>query len=313
MTFFKVGRNLNAIFAFYIMMQLVVYIISYPLLWLFSKLPMRALYGVSDVLFLILYYVIGYRKKIVRYNLRLSFPERTESELRRIEKETLRHFVDVFMEMIKSFSITEKELKKRVILTNPELPDAYFEKDQSIILVSGHYANWEWVSSTVETSIKYNLSVAYKKISNEYFDRLIKKKRNQFGVTVVPTKEFYGYILNSLKNKRYQAYGFIADQSPKLKQIKYWGTFMGIEVPVINGPEVIARKLDLPVIYFHTERIKRGFYKSSFVLLEENSKESKLNQITNKFILELEKQIRKNPEYYFWTHKRFKHMKKTSV
>lgn len=294
-------------------MQLVVYIISYPLLWLFSKLPMRALYGVSDVLFLILYYVIGYRKKIVRYNLRLSFPERTESELRRIEKETLRHFVDVFMEMIKSFSITEKELKKRVILTNPELPDAYFEKDQSIILVSGHYANWEWVSSTVETSIKYNLSVAYKKISNEYFDRLIKKKRNQFGVTVVPTKEFYGYILNSLKNKRYQAYGFIADQSPKLKQIKYWGTFMGIEVPVINGPEVIARKLDLPVIYFHTERIKRGFYKSSFVLLEENSKESKLNQITNKFILELEKQIRKNPEYYFWTHKRFKHMKKTSV
>jgi len=126
----------------------------------------------------------------------------------------------------------------------------------------------------------------------------------------VRSKEFYPYILKNLKNENYQAYGFIADQSPKRKQIKYRGTFMGVEVPIINGPEVIARKLNLPVFYFHTERVKRGVYKSTFVLLEENPKNAEPNQVTKQYILELEKQIRKHPEYYFWTHKRFKFMDK---
>ena len=271
--------------------QLFIFILAYPFFWLFSILPMRVLYVISDIIYFVAYYLIAYRKKVVRQNLKLSFPDKTKEELKIIEKKTFRHFVDVFMETTKSFTISEKELKRRVKLTNPELADAYFDKNQSVILLSGHYANWEWVSSVVETSIKYNLSVAYKKIANKYFDKLIKRKRNKYGVTLVPTKEFYPYILSNLKNENYQAYGFIADQSPKSKQIKYWGTFMGVEVPIINGPEIIARKLDLPVLYFHTERVKRGFYQSTFMLLEENPKKAELNQITNNYILELEKQI----------------------
>lgn len=243
-------------------------------------------------------------------NLSITFPEKSKEELTVIMKESYRHFADIFMETIKSFSISEKELKQRVLLTNPELADSYYDKNQSIVILSGHYANWEWVSSVVETRLKYNLSVAYKRISNKYIDKLFQRNRNKFGVTVVRSKEFYPYILSNLKNENYQAYGFIADQSPKLKQIKYWGTFMGVEVPIINGPEIIARKLNLPVLYFHTERIRRGFYRSTFILLEEKPKEAELNQITDRFILELEKQIRKNPAYYFWTHKRFKHMDK---
>jgi KDO2-lipid IV(A) lauroyltransferase len=289
-------------------MQLFIFLLSYPFLWLYSMLPMRVLYVISDIVYFVAYYLIAYRKKVVRQNLELSFPNKTKEELKIIEKKTFQHFIDVIMEAIKSFTISEKELKQRVKLTNPELPNAYFDKNQSVIFLSGHYANWEWVSSAVETSIKYNLSVAYKKFANKYFDKLIKRKRNKFGVTVVPTKEFYPYILNNLKNENYQAYGFIADQSPKLKQIKYWGTFMGLEVPIINGPEIIARKLDLPVFYFHTERVKRGFYQSTFKLLEAHPKKAELNQITDNYIHELEKQIRKNPEYYFWTHKRFKHV-----
>jgi KDO2-lipid IV(A) lauroyltransferase len=243
-------------------------------------------------------------------NLSIAFPEKSKEELTVIMKKFYRHFADIFMETIKSFSISEKQLKQRVILTNPELPNAYYDNNQSVIILSGHYANWEWVSSVVETSIKYNLSVAYKKISNKYIDRLFKRNRSKFGVTTVMSKEFYAYILKNLKNQNYQAYGFIADQSPKLKQTKYWGTFMGVEVPVINGPEAIARKLNLPVLYFHTERVRRGFYESTFILLEEQPKEAEPNQITDHYILELEKQIRKNPAYYFWTHKRFKHMDK---
>ena len=258
------------------------------------------------MMFLTVYYVLGYRKKVVLENLSIAFPEKSKEELTEIMKKFYRHFTDIFMETIKSFTISEKELNKRVILTNPELPDAYFDKNQSVVFLSGHYANWEWVASVVETRIKYNLSVAYKKISNKYIDQLFKKNRNRFGVTVVQSKEFYPYILGNLKNENYQAYGFIADQSPKLKQIKYWGTFMGIEVPIINGPEIIARKLNLPVFYFHTERVERGIYKSTFILLEDQPKKAELNQITKQYMLELEKQIRKNPEYYFWTHKRFK-------
>ena len=291
-------------------MQLLAYILLYPLLWLFSILPMRVLFMLSDIIYVILYYLIGYRKKVVRENLRLSFPEKSEEELKVIDKKSFQNFVDVFMEMIKSFTITEKELAKRLSITNPELPDAYYDKNKSVIFLSGHYANWEWVSFIVETSLKYNMSVVYKKLANSYFDDLIKRTRNKFGVKFVPARDFYPEILANLKNNKIQAYGFLADQSPKWEKIKYWGTFMGMEVPVVIGPETIARKLDLPVFYFRTERIKRGVYQSTFILLEDQPKEAEPYEITNKYILELEKQIRKHPEFYFWTHKRFKHMGK---
>jgi len=291
-------------------MQLLAYIILYPLLWVISRLPMRLLFIISDLIYLVLYHVVGYRKQVVRNNLRLAFPEKSERDLRELEKKSFQHFVDVFMEMIKSFSITEKEMSNRLSITNPELLDPYYEKHKSVIFLSGHYANWEWVSFIVERSLKYHMSVVYKKLANTYFDRLIKSTRNKFGVTFVPTKEFYPEILKNLKNNKIQAYGFLADQSPKWGNIKYWGNFMGIEIPVVIGPETIARKLDLPVFYFQTERVKRGVYRSTFILLEENPKEVPLYQLTNKYIQELEKQIKKAPEFYFWTHKRFKHMGK---
>ena len=294
-------------------MQFLVFIVLYPFLWLLSILPMSVLFFISDILYFILYYIVGYRKKVVRYNLRLSFPDKSAQELKIIEKKTFQHFTDVFMETIKSFTISEKELTEHVSLTNPEVTDAYFDNKQSVIFVSGHYANWEWVASLVETKIKHNLSVAYKELSNTYFNNLIKRTRTKFGISVVPAKEFYPYILNNLKKNNFQAYGFIADQSPVLSQAKYWSNFMGVEVPIINGPETIARKLNLPVFYFHTERIKRGVYQCSFILLEDKPKTAPLHEITTKYILELEKQIRKEPEFYFWTHKRFKHMGKKPV
>ncbi len=291
-------------------MQFIVYILLFPLLWMISILPMPILYIISDSIYFILYYIIGYRKKVVRYNLRLCFPEKSEKELLDLEKKFFQHFVDEFMEMVKSFTITEKELSHRLSLTNPEIIDQFYAKNQSIVIVSGHYANWEWVPFIVETRVKYHLSVAYKKISNSYFDNLLKNTRKKFGVSVIPAKVFYPKILENLRNNKIDAYGFIADQSPKWGKVKYWGTFMGIEIPVINGPEVIARKLDLPVFYFKTKRIKRGVYQCSFVLLEENPKNAPLHQITNKFMFELENQIKEAPEFYFWTHKRFKHMGK---
>jgi len=294
-------------------MQFLAFILLYPIFWFISVLPMRILFMVSDVIYVILYYVIGYRKKIVRHNLKLCFPEKSDKELLDLEKKSFQHFVDVFMELIKSFTITEKEMSKRLSITNPELLDPYYEQHKSVIFLSGHYANWEWVSFIVERSLNYNMSVVYKQLTNPYFDKIIKKTRIKFGVKFVPTKEFYPEILTNLKNNKVQAYGFLADQNPRWEKIKYWGHFMGKEVPIIVGPETIARKLDLPVFYFRTERIKRGVYRSTFVLLEEEPKKAPLYQLTNKYMGELEKQIRKAPEFYFWTHRRFRHAGKKPV
>ena len=274
---------------------------------------MRFLYVISDMLYLLFYYVIAYRKKVVRGNLSLCFPEKSKEELLVIEKKSYQHFVDQFMELIKSFSITDKELSNRLSLTNPEILDSYFSNNKSVVFVSGHYANWEWVPFIVETKLKYHLSVAYKKLPNTYFDNLIRRTRKKFGVSVVPSKEIYPEILKNLENDKIGAYGFIADQSPNWKKIKYWGNFMDIDIPVIVGPEVIARKLDLPVFYFKTVRLKRGVYQCSFVLLEENPKSAPLYQLTDKFIGELENQIKTAPEFYFWTHKRFKHINKKPI
>lgn len=291
-------------------MQFIAFILLYPVLWFISILPMRILFMISDVIYVIIYYVFGYRKKVVRHNLKLCFPEKSDKELLDIEKKSFQHFVDVFMELIKSFTITEREISKRLSITNPELLDSFYERHKSVIFLSGHYANWEWVSFIVERSLNYHMSVVYKQLSNPYFDKIIKRTRIKFGVKFVPTKEFYPEILTNLKNNKIQAYGFLADQNPKWEKIKYWGHFMGIEVPIIIGPETIARKLDLPVFYFQTERIKRGVYQSTFILLEEEPKKVPLYQLTNKYMGELEKQIRKAPEFYFWTHRRFRHMGK---
>ena len=294
-------------------MQLVAFILLYPIFWCISVLPMRILFMISDVIYVILYYIIGYRKKIVRSNLKLCFPEKSAEELLELEKKSFQHFVDVFMELIKSFTISEKEMSKRLSITNPELPNSYYEQNKSVIFLSGHYANWEWVSFIVEQSLNYNMSVVYKQLTNPYFDRIIKKTRIKFGVKFVPTKEFYPEILTNLKNNKIQAYGFLADQNPRWEKIKYWGNFMGSEVPIIVGPETIARKLDLPVFYFQTKRIKRGVYQSTFILLEDKPKQAPLYQLTDKYMQELEKQIRNAPEFYFWTHRRFRHAGKKPV
>jgi KDO2-lipid IV(A) lauroyltransferase len=294
-------------------MQLIVYAIAYPLLWLFSNLPMRILFVFSDLVYYLLYYLLGYRKKVVRNNLALAFPDKTKSELREIEKRSYRHFVDVFFEMIKSFTISEKEISKRLSITNPELLDPYYAKGQSVIFTSGHYANWEWVSFIVEKSLNYHMSVVYKKLKNKYFDNLMKKTRNKFGVRFVEKRNFYPEILKNKKEGIIQAYGFLSDQSPKLKTAKYWDTFLNVEVPVEIGPETIARKMNYPVFYFQTEQVKRGVYQSTFLLLEEEPKKARPNAITKSYLKALEDQIHKKPEFYFWTHKRFKHMRGKSL
>ncbi|NOQ91739.1 MAG: lipid A biosynthesis acyltransferase [Flavobacteriaceae bacterium] len=289
-------------------MQLLIFILVYPIIWFLSILPMRILFAFSDLLYFVVYYIIGYRKKVVRYNLKLSFPNKSKQERLEIEKKTIQHFLDTFMEMIKSFSISEKEISKRFVYKNTAILDDLYKQNKSLVIMAGHYANWEWVVN-VSSVVPYKGYAAYKKVKNKYFENKVKTSRTRFGANFIPTSEFMN-IMKIHKDEHILAiYGLLSDQSPKLSKTHYWSNFMGVNVPVHTGAEMLAKKYNYPVVYFKTERIRRGYYESTVEVLAENPQDFKNYEITDIFLQKLENQIRNNPEYYFWTHNRFKHMK----
>ncbi|UGU15366.1 lysophospholipid acyltransferase family protein [Sinomicrobium kalidii] len=290
-------------------MQLLVFILAYPLLWIISRLPFRLLYLFSDVVYFILYRLIGYRKKTVRANMQLALPDLSPEERFRIEKKFYRHLGDVFLEMIKSLSIPEAEIKKRYTFTNIELIQK-LEKERSIVILFPHYANWEW-SSTINLYITSSKGYAvYQRIKNKYFNNLVKSIRGKNGTTLIETRETIKVIRKNQINKVPAIYGFLSDQSPQLSKAIYWQKFMGIKVPVHVGPEILAKRADLTVIYMHTEKIKRGYYSTTLKTLTTSPSTCPDYQITDMYLREVEKQIKAAPEYYFWTHKRWKHKDK---
>jgi len=289
-------------------MQLLAYIIIYPFLWLISLLPFRLLYLVSDGVYLILYYVIGYRKKVVTNNLRLVFPDKKEKEIKRIKKKFYKHLCDMFLEMAKTMSISDFELKKRFNIKNPEEFKRLEKLNKSIILIFGHYASWEW-SIILQQYISFEGYAVYKKLANPYFDNLIRKIRSKYKTTLISTKETINIINQNESLGRKSITGFLSDQSPRHIKDVYWGSFMGIEVPCFTGAERLAKKLDFSTAYLKINKVKRGYYEAEIMTLAEDSKDYKDFELTDLFLKELEKQIDEAPEYYFWTHKRWKHKK----
>ncbi|MCK4562637.1 MAG: lysophospholipid acyltransferase family protein, partial [Flavobacteriaceae bacterium] len=243
-----------------------------------------------------------------RNNLLSAFPEKTPQERKIIEKKSFHHFVDIFMEMIKSFTISEKEISKRFIYKNTDILNDLYKQNKSLIIMAGHYANWEWVVN-VSGIVPYKGYAAYKKVKNKYFENKVKTSRTRFGANFIPTSEFMNIMTIHKEEHVLALYGLLSDQSPKLSKTHYWSDFMGVNVPVHTGAEMLSKKYNYPVIYFKTERIKRGYYESTVEVLAKNPQDFKNYEITDIFLQKLENQIRNNPEYYFWTHKRFKHMK----
>lgn len=287
-------------------MQFLVYILVYPLLWFVSILPFRLLYMVSDTLYVLLYYIIGYRKKTVNNNLTLVFPEKTDKEIKTITKKFYRHLCDMFLEMAKTMTISETELKKRFKITNPEEFKRLEGLNKSIILIFGHYASWEW-SIVLQQYINFKGLAVYKRLANRYFDSLVRNIRSKFNTSLISTSETIS-VINDLEAKGIKSItGFLSDQSPKLTKEVYWHDFMGIKVPCFTGAERLAKKLDLTTAYLKVTKVKRGFYEAEIITLAESSKGYNDYELTNLFLAEVEKQIHEAPEYYFWTHKRWKH------
>jgi len=237
------------------------------------------------------------------------FPEKSDDEITGIAKKFYRHFVDIFIEMIKAFTISEKEMLKRYKFTNIDAIQELEKKNKSILLLGSHYGNWEWIFC-LNLYMNYNGYAVIKKLKNPFFDKKIRENRGRYNTSIIPTVEIFKTIENNTKNNILSIYGFLSDQSPKINKTYHWSTFLGIHVPIITGSELLAKKNNLTVVNFSTQKVKRGYYETTFKVLTENPNDFKDYDITDSYLRELEKSIYAQPEYYFWTHKRFKHKDK---
>jgi KDO2-lipid IV(A) lauroyltransferase len=287
-------------------MQFLVYILVYPLLWLISILPFRLLYAFSDGLYILIYRVFGYRKKTVKENLKLVFPEKSKEEINVITKKFYHHLCDLIVESIKSLTISEAEMKKRMVFSNIEEIHKMEQLNKSFVLMCAHYGSWEWIF-ILQKYVKHKGYAIYKRLANKYFDRLVKRIRAKYNSYLITTKETIPILIKAKQNSELTMNGFASDQSPKLQKAFYWSDFMGIRVPVHTGAEMLAKKLDMAVLFFGVRRIKRGYYETTFKTITLTPNEFKDYEITDIFLRLVEQQILEAPEYYLWTHKRWKH------
>ena len=286
-------------------MQLLVYVLIYPLLWIISRLPYKLFYFLSDVVYIIVYRIFGYRKKVVRGNLTLVFPKKCEIELRRIEKDFYKHMCDMFLEMVKTMHLSREEVKKRYNVTNINVLQNILE-DKSILVVCSHYANWEW-NVSINNYVDGKGYAVYQKVSNDYFDSWIKKTRARWNTTLITQKETVKTVMSNVNNNVKSIYGMVSDQSPMVHKGQYWTEFMDIKVPIFNGAETMARKLDLAVVFLKVSKVKRGYYTAEFIPITTSAKNTEKNEITDQFFQLTEQQIKEKPEHYLWTHRRWKH------
>ncbi|HEX8563330.1 MAG TPA: lysophospholipid acyltransferase family protein [Flavobacterium sp.] len=293
-------------------MQYLLFLVMYPLLWCVSMLPFRILYVFSDCAYILVYYIIRYRRATVRNNLALALPHLTPKERLIIEKKSYHHLCDMFLEMIKTMTISENEMSRRFRFTNLELYTNLEKRQKSIALLCGHYASYEWVIS-MNQHITFNGYAIYKRIANIHFDKLVRDIRSRFKANLITTKETIPTIQENEQKGVRGVYGFASDQSPKASKAYHWANFMGIRTPVHTGAEMLAKRFDMNVVFLRVKKVKRGFYEATFEEIVDNPREVPNYGITDMFLKVVEQQIHEAPEFYLWTHKRWKHKKKKAT
>lgn len=251
---------------------------------------------------------MGYRKKVVIQNLKKSFPEKSDQEVTQIAKKFYTFFCDWIIETIKSITISRKSAIKRCHFTNTDILDKYYKENKKLIFVMGHMGNFELGDAEIATNSNYQLYSVFKPLSNKYFDALIKRKRTRFGSNVIAMKDTFRTMIRLKDSEELNATLFIADQTPQ-KNNAYWTTFLNQETPIFWGTEVIAKKLDYPVIYISMKQTKRGYYEITPELLCENPSDTKKGEISEMHTKRLEQNIKEQPEIWLWSHKRWKHQK----
>jgi KDO2-lipid IV(A) lauroyltransferase len=277
------------------------------LFYCLSLLPLWCLYFISDFLYLVIYKLIRYRTKVVRENLRNSFPEKSEIELISIEKKFYHHFFDLIIESIKSISITENQMRKRLVFKNVEMFNKYFDQNKSVVLTVSHYGNWEWGILGVSLAAKQKMMGVYKIINDSFFNNLMNTTRGRFGADLVEMKDSLRHIIST--KEECKIIGLLADQSPVKNESNYWTTFLNQESSVYLGPEKISTKMNYPVLFCKIQKVKRGRYELYLEELCTNPEKTTKGEITSLYLRKSEQTINENPEFWLWTHRRWKHKK----
>lgn len=284
-------------------MKVVGYYIALPFLFFVSYLPFPVLYLLSDFLYLVTYYVIGYRKNVVRQNLKKSFPEKSPAELIKIEKQFYHYIVDFFLETLKCVTISKSSLMNRMTIENREILEDLYKKNKNIIITMGHYGNHEFVNLALPFIIPHKPKVVYRPLTNEYFNALFLKFRTKFGVIMISMAEAFREI--SKPEDRPFAFFLVNDQSPPPER-SYWTSFLNQDTAFFTGVERFSRQFDMPVVYLCANRISRGKYQIKIELLTEVPNEIAEGEILEMHARKLERDILADPSIWFWSHKRWK-------
>ncbi len=271
--------------------------------------PFWLLYAKGWVVFLLIFYVGKYRRKVVTANLHRCFPLKSVKEIAIMSKQFYQHnLAAIFVEGLKGFTMSQKQFKNRYKLINPEILDEYYNNGQDVIALATHYTNWEWGIQAVGSQIKHQAAALYKPLSNKYVESYTKGLRELSGMKMVPINETRTYFQS--KKEKPVLYIMAADQFPGgMLDKAIWVNFLGIETPCLHGPESYAKYNNLPTVFFDVKRVKRGFYELELCKLIDNPNETASGEITKKYMQQLELAIFRNPSDWLWSHKRWKHLK----
>lgn len=286
-----------------------VYHILFFLLYLLSLLPMRLLYLLSDELFFPLFHIVKYRRKVVEKQLDECFPEKSMQERRAIERQFYHFFCDYLVEVIKLFSISKKEMMRRMKFVGIEQVREELKDKKFCFLYLGHYCNWEYIASLSYWLPEIHCGQIYHRIYNQAFDELFLKLRGQFGGESILMKDTLRRILTLRNQEKKVMIGFIADQLPKWENMHHWTTFLNHDTSFFIGAERIAKQVDAALYYVDVERVKRGYYQVRFRLMTLHPKEFPDYELTDQYARLLEESICRQPAYWLWTHKRWKRTK----
>ena len=285
----------------------VVYYLVLATCYTLSLLPLRVLYVIADILYYFLYYIIRYRQHVVQKNLETSFPDKSEAELLAIRHGFYHFFCDYLVESIKLLTIRKEDLRRRLVFKGTHLLDQSINEGQSCAIYLGHYCNWEWVTSLpFWVTPKAQCGQIYHPLENKDFDQLFLRLRQRMGAVCIPMSETLRRLSDYRRQQQPVVIGFISDQVPLWTNIHHWCDFLHHDTPVLTGTERIARKLNYALFYLDIKRVRRGYYEAEIKLITRQPQQSEEFEITDRYFQLLEESIRWAPEYWLWSHNRWK-------
>lgn len=289
------------------------YRISVGILSALARLPLEVLYVFSDIAYFIIYYAVRYRRKTVRHNLELVFGPSGHSNIIRIEKKFYRHLCDCIAETVKLLHISDEEIDRRAVVTNGEYIDGIIRSGHSVVLLLGHYGNWEWVQAIIH-HFKEPLvgGQIYRPLRNKMMDMVMLRIRSRFGLECIPQKNAVRRLLGIERGGQKFVIGFISDQRPTGKTLHHWTTFLGQDTPYVVGGETIGNHVDARFVYLDMEKTSRGHYRLTFCPVVPDPEDKGPDPYTREFMKMLEKTIRREPAYWLWSHRRWKRHREQS-